>query len=130
MTMSELVTPPEGLSGQELMEWALEQNLRSKPRNVALPEMSGIDPGQAVKLGFLHVVFPPAMGEATHDYIRLYPYIWFACQYPERYIDEAMLLDDNCPRCKAEEGRRGLPVETEAIPPLASDAPRFRDPPA
>jgi hypothetical protein len=124
--MNNVVLPPEGLSGQELVEWAEDQNLRDKDREVTLPEMSGIDPEKAVKLGFLHVVFPPEMGVSTDDYIALWKYLWFACQDPNRPVDEAMLLDDNCPRCQAEWDRRGLPVAN--LPKITLSTPIMRGP--
>jgi hypothetical protein len=118
--------PPEGLSGRELVDWAQEQNLRDRPREFALPEMAGIDPERAVSLGFLHVVFPPEVGVATDDYIALWRYFWFACTDPERPADEAMLLDDNCPACRQEWDRRGLPITQ--MPKVTLSTPVMRGP--
>lgn len=119
-----VVRPPEGLSGQDLIDWALDQGLKDKPREVTLPEMAGIDADAAIGLGFLHVVFPPEVGVATDDYMALWPYLWFACTDPERTADEAMLLDGNCPRCDHEWDRRGLPVSP--MPKLTITSPKLR----
>ncbi len=121
-----LELPPPGLSGRELEEWMAQEQAKDKDRHIQLPEASGIDPAQAVKLGFLHVVFHPVMGFATDDYKKLYPYLWFACKEPGRPADEAMLIDDNCPLCTVEWDRRGLPISP--LPDLPSDSPRYRDP--
>jgi hypothetical protein len=120
--------PPEGLTGDELIEWAEEQELRDKPREFALPEMAGIDAAEAVNLGFIHVVFPPEVGVATDDYMALWKYLWFACTDRDRPVDEAMLLDDNCPRCKQEWDRRGLPIMN--LPKVTLSSPVMRGPTA
>ncbi len=122
--MGDLARPPEGLTGQDLIDWATEQSLKETDREVTLPEMAGIDATQAVRLGFLHVVFPPEIGVATDDYIALWPYLWFACQHPEREVDEAMLLDGNCSRCDHEWVKRSLPVTN--LTKIGIDTPKLR----
>lgn len=114
------IVPPPGLTDDELVEWA-----RSLPAEdgdtFTLPEMAGV---KAPNVATLHIVFPPGLGDATADYRRIHPYLWFACQHPDRAVDEAMLLDAHCPRCDDEWARRGLPVTP--LPPLPKDAPIFR----
>jgi hypothetical protein len=116
--------PPLDLSDEEYREWLADREAkdsRAEPeRRVVLPNLQG-----AVILANLHRVFHPSMGSVWDaEYARIYPYLWFACQHPDRATDEAMLLEGRCPRCADEELRRGLPLP--GLPPLPPDAPVFR----
>lgn len=87
----------------------------------------------------LHWVTPPIIGWFiletgglcfnAADYVRVWSFLWFPCQHPERSTDEAMLYDEDCLSCKAEQVKRGYP-EPSPLARLADDAPIFREVPA
>jgi len=87
--------------------------------------------GMDAPLAIAHRVYHPdeigfAAGPQRDEYCRLYPYFWHACDYPDRPVDEAMLIEDEkCPACAVEWKRRGLPLD--GLPPLPPGAPRLRD---
>lgn len=74
-----------------------------------------------------HEVRPPDAPSATEEYVRLWPFLWFACEHPDRPLDEACLFDVHCQLCDAEYAMRGCPVQT--LPRLSEDAPIFREVP-
>jgi hypothetical protein len=118
--------PFDPWSKEETEEWIGEQNARDKPNVVRLPNAYDIitdrDP--------LHhqVIHPSEFATVDLEYVRVYPFLWFACDYPNRPTDEAMLMDmRHCDACPAEETARGLPLPPGFLPPLPTGAPRFRD---
>lgn len=117
---SGLERPPDGLSLRELQEWISDQEAHDRPNVITMPEFTG-----AVDLGRMHFVYPPsAPGDVSDEYTRLWPFMWFACQHPERPADAAMLLDAKCRLCDEQEKVRGLPLPF--LPPLPGDAPVMR----
>jgi hypothetical protein len=83
--------PFDPWSKEETEEWIGEQNARDKPNVVRLPNAYDIitdrDP--------LHhqVIHPSEFATVDLEYVRVYPFLWFACDYPNRPTDEAMLMD-------------------------------------
>jgi hypothetical protein len=119
--------PFDPWSKHETEEWVAEQNARDKPNIVQLPNAYDIqsdrDPARHL------VLHPSEFAVVDLEYLRVYPYLWWACEYPNRPTDEAMFIDEgHCPACRASARARGLPLPAGHLPPLPTGAPRFRDP--
>jgi hypothetical protein len=71
-----------------------------------------------------HALCPPNQPGVSAEWVRRWPFIWHACQDPERPIDEAISFASGCEACEAEWDRRGCPVAV--LPPLPADAPVYR----